>query len=142
MRFVIRGLLVLYLVFAQHIAWADIAVVTASESAIGSMSLEEAQLLYLGRLTALRDRTPVQLLDLPPGDTRDAFYQRLTGRNPVQIRAYWSRMVFTGRARPPQQVASDAAMVNALLVDLHSVGYLPVGSVPASLRTLLTLTPP
>jgi hypothetical protein len=39
-------------------------------------------------------------VDLPNGQVRDEFYLKLTGKNPAQIQAYWSRLVFTGRALP------------------------------------------
>lgn len=139
MRTLVQTLSLLLLMLVINAALADIAVVSARDGGIETLSEDEAQLLYLGRLTALRDGTQVRLLDLPPGDVRDQFYRLLTGRNPVQIRAYWSRMVFTGRGRPPRQMESSTEMVETLRREPNSIGYLPAHTVPPDLRILMFL---
>lgn len=131
-------LVVLGLVLAGSAA-AEIVLVTDADGAIDVVSREEAEQLYLGRLSALKDGTPVRLLDLPPGPARDAFYLELTGKNATQVRAYWSRMVFTGRARPPREVAGPDALRAALREDPHLIGYLPADELAPDLRVLLRL---
>lgn len=123
--------------FAQ--AEAPIVIVAGAGSAISELSKEQAEQLYLGRVSALRGGTPVSLADLPPGPTRDRFYARLTGKNPSQIRAHWSRMVFTGRALPPREV-TDAEQLRALLAaDPDLIGYLPATAADDRLKILLRL---
>lgn len=120
-------------------AEAPIVIVAGAGSAISELSKEQAEQLYLGRASTLRGGTPVSLADLPPGPTRDRFYARLTGKNPSQIRAHWSRMVFTGRALPPREVA-DAEQLRALLAaEPDLIGYLPVAAADERLKILLRL---
>lgn len=118
---------------------AEIVVVTGARSAITSLSARQAEQLYLGRVRHLADDTPVSLADLPAGAVRDRFYERLTGKNPAQIRAYWSRMVFTGRALPPDEVAGIDALRARLANDPHLIGYLPAAAAGTDLRVLLRL---
>lgn len=120
-------------------AHGETVLVSARNSAISNISREEAEQLYLGRLNALRDGTPVRLLDLPAGPIRNAFYQQLTGKNPTQTRAYWSRIVFTGRARPPREVAGPEQLLAALKQDPNLIGYLHVYELSPDLRILLHL---
>lgn len=126
-------------IFASNEAMADIVLVTAADGPIVQISREEAEQLYLGRLSALRDGTPVRLLDLPAGETRDDFYLRLLGKNSIQTRAYWSRMVFTGRARPPREVADEAELRALMSRDPNLIGYLAEGARTSDLRVLLRL---
>ena len=82
---------------------ADLVIVASPRSGAIELSREQAEKLYLGRTTTLADGTPVKLVDLPSGTTRDEFYLKLTNKNPSQILAYRSRLVFTGpqcRQRP------------------------------------------
>lgn len=118
----------------------DIVLVTAADGPIDTLGLDIAEQLYLGRRSALADGRPVQLLDLPAGPARDRFYQRLTGKNPAQIRAYWSRLVFTGRALPPREASGIDEARRILLETPGTIGYLPAtrASDPA-LRILLRL---
>ncbi|MCB1887451.1 MAG: hypothetical protein KDH20_07580 [Rhodocyclaceae bacterium] len=114
-------------------------IVTAKSSAIEVITQDEAAKLYLGRTTTLADNTSVTLIDLPPGAERDRFYQALTGKNPVQIRANWSRQVFTGRALPPRQADSLEQLRDWLLSDERSIGYMPASGLGDGLRPLLVI---
>ncbi|ANQ83764.1 hypothetical protein dqs_0689 [Azoarcus olearius] len=120
-------------------AWAELVLVAARSGPIPALSREEAEQLYLGRRTTLADGTPVSLVDLPAGAARDSFYQELTGKNPSQTRAYWSRLVFTGRALPPREAATVAEARDWIATRPGTIGYLPVGSPDDRLRVLLRL---
>lgn len=121
-------------------AWAEMSIVTGQGSAIASLSRSEAERLYLGRTTTLADNSAVTLVDLPPGTARDKFYLDLTGKNPVQTRANWSRQVFTGRALPPRQATSMDELRTWLISDPHSIGYMPTSQIPTDLRSLLEIS--
>lgn len=139
MQVLLRCLLLTLLVGATTALATEIALVTAREGAIRQIERNDAEQLYLGRLSALPNGTPVRLHDLPPGPIRNAFYQHLIRKNALQTRAHWSRMVFTGRARPPVETSGHEAMIGAILADPNAIGYLPAEFVPDSLRTLLVV---
>ncbi len=121
-------------------AHAEVILVTSADSSVETLNREDAEQLYLGRRSSLSGGSPLLLLDLPPGPVRDRFYRLLTGKNPSQIRAYWSRMVFTGRALPPRESASIEDARRLLLENPGTVGYLPATfSTDPSLRILLRL---
>lgn len=125
--------------FSGPASAAEVVLVTAINSRISILSTDEASQLYLGRRTTLEDGTQVSLYDLPIGPTRDRLYTLLTGKNPSQIRAYWSRQVFTGRALPPREASSQADLPTLLLNDPTAIGYLPDGPLDPRLRVLLKL---
>ena len=118
-------LLAILLGLAAYPAQAgEVLLVTARTSTIETLSRNEAEQLYLGRRATLASRISL-LVDLPPGKTRDDFYRKLTSKNPSQIRAHWSRMVFTGRALPPKE-ASDVDDARRLLIENpNAIAYLP-----------------
>lgn len=124
---------------AEPGAGPEIVVVAGPASPIESLSAQQAAQLYLGRVQHLADGTPVTLADLPAGALRDRFYEQLTGRNPAQIRAYWSRMVFTGRALPPTEVANVDELRTRLASDPQLIGYMPAKIAGNDVRVLLRL---
>jgi len=125
-----------------RLAWADIALVTGRQSNIQDLSREEAAQLYLGHRATLANGQAAVLIDLPPGPVRDAFYLSLTGKNPAQIRAYWSRQVFTGRALPPRQASGMEEILRWLAEGRASLAYLPMEALDPRVRVLLTLPAP
>ena len=134
-----RVVLPLLLAIAAAPLQAQVVVVTADAGPVKALSRSEAEQLYLGRRTTLDNGLSVSLVDLPSGAARNQFYQLLTGKNPGQIRAYWSRQVFTGRALPPREAASIEEVRELLIAEPASIGYLPEGDVDKRLRVLLRL---
>jgi len=120
-------------------AQAGTVLVCAVDSPIASLSREQAEQLYLGRSRELPGGIAVTLVDLPPGPVRDDFYMQLTGKNPAQIRAYWSRMVFTGRALPPREARDVEEALDWLAANPRLIAYLPESAAGPEVRTLLRL---
>lgn len=117
-----------------------LALVSASASGTASLDRETAAQLFLGRRTTLADGRAVTLIDLPAGAERDRFYLQLTGKNPSQIRAYWSRLVFTGRAQPPREAADVGDARRLVLATPGAIAYLPLTAAQdPGLSILLTL---
>ncbi len=118
---------------------AEFIIFSSANSRVDALSHEQAEQLYLGRRSALPDGTPANLVDLPAGPLRDRFYLLLTGKNPGQIRAWWSRQVFSGRALPPREASSLEEMRRWVKGDPGALGYLPSGEATEGLKVLLRL---
>ena len=117
-----------------------LAIVAAREGGLTELDRETAEQLYLARRTTLPNGRTVTLVDLPAGPARDQFYLQLTRKNPSQIRAYWSRMVFTGRAHPPHEANDQEDALRRVLTDPSALAYLPAASVVGQpLNVLLRL---
>ena len=133
-------ILLVALSFGQAARAQGVVLVSARAGGIPELDRETAAQLYLGRRTSLPDGRSARLLDLPSGPERDLFYERLTAKNPSQIRAYWSRMVFTGRAHPPHEANDQEDALRRVLTDPSALAYLPAASVVGQpLNVLLRL---
>lgn len=118
-------------VFAQ----ADLVVVTGNNSSITSLTESEARQLFSGQLKAVAGQR-VQPLDLPSSTSqREEFYRKLMGRSPDQMRAYWTRLIFTGQGKPPREVANTQELTS-LVRSGNYIGYLPADAATAELRIL------
>jgi ABC-type phosphate transport system substrate-binding protein len=102
----------------------------------GGTALSKDQLanIYLGRTFDLK---PV---DLPEGNaTRDQFYKKATDRDPAQVKAVWSRIIFTGKGQAPAVAADAAAVKKAVAADPKGIGYIEKAAVDGSVKVVLTL---
>jgi hypothetical protein len=102
----------------------------------GATPLTKGQVasIYLGRNNNLK---PVDLPESNP--LREAFYKKATDRDPPQIKAVWSRLVFTGQGQPPKELADVAAVKKAVAADPKAVGYIDKAQVDASVKVVLAL---
>lgn len=82
---------------------------------------------------------------LTPIDQRDAlnvkqeFYLKVTGKNPNQLNAYWSRLMFTGKGVPPQTVRNDDEVLNAVRANPGFVGYIDATKVDDTVKVLFSM---
>jgi hypothetical protein len=118
-------------------AASGVQLVTSAKGAVNVLSREEATQLLLGHRNRLNDGTPVTLIDLPSGQIRARLYQILTGKNPVQVRANWSRLVFSGRVRPPLEASNENEALEWLINTPNAIGYLPSAVNDKRIKVLL-----
>jgi hypothetical protein len=110
----------------------DVVVIMAPDAA--PLTKEQIANVYLGRSL---DYKPV---DLPESTaTRNDFYKKATDRDAAQVKAAWSRLMFTGHAQAPKVLADAAAVKKAVAADNKSVGYIDKADVDSSVKVILTL---
>src|SRR3979490_1440481 len=107
-------------------ARADDIVVIANPAA-PPISREQIADIYLARNSAW---TPI---DQAAGSSIYAeFYKKATGRDTAQVKAIWSRILFTGRGVPPKQLPDSAAVKKAVAANPNAVGYIEKSAVDAT----------
>lgn len=133
-----KSLLVMLLCAISLSVQAEIVVVSGKNLNITSLSESEVRQLFSGQLKTMQGIT-VQALDLP-GNTshRDDFYRQLMGRSPEQMRAYWTRLIFTGQGKPPREVTSVQELLT-LVGSGNYIGYLPADAVTGQVQVLYRL---
>lgn len=99
-----------------------------------TLDREHVEQIYMGqslRMTAydLPDASPV----------KEQFYQRLAGRSLAQVRANWSRLMFSGRARPPDELINAKAVRRTVASNTDSIGYIAESEVDETVKVVLTL---
>jgi hypothetical protein len=120
-------------VFAAAQLKAEEIVVIVNPAA-GPIGKEQIADLYLARGSGW---TPIDQSAESPIYVE--FYKKATGRDIAQIKAIWSRILFTGRGLPPKQLASSAAVKKAVAADPRAVGYIEKSAVDASVKVALAL---
>jgi|TARA_Y100001968_G_C19442550_1_gene763364 hypothetical protein len=119
---------------------AALAVVVAKDSKIESISKRELVDVYMGRFDVLESGQIVQPVDYKNGSVfRGLFYRALVNKNERQINAYWSRLIFSGRAKPPLQVSSPEQSLAYLRRNQSALAYMPVERVSEEMKIVLIL---
>ena len=119
---------------------AALAVVVAKTSKIESISKRELVDVYMGRFDVLESGHKVQPVDYENGtELRSLFYRSLVNKSERQINAYWSRLIFSGRAKPPVQVASPEESLSFILDNQSALSYIPVNRVSEEMKIVLVL---
>lgn len=113
-------------------AWSQVAVVMGPGAS--PLSKEQVANLYLGRSFDLKP------LDLPESSPlREQFYKKAADRDLNQVKATWSRIVFSGKGQAPKELPDAAAVKKAVAADPKAVGYIEKSAVDGSVKAVLML---
>jgi ABC-type phosphate transport system substrate-binding protein len=131
--------LLLSLVFCSiaERAIADVVVVVSAKSPLKELSLDQLSGIFLGKIAVLPDGMRVAPIDQSEGvTTRDTFYARYTGKSATQVRAYWSKLIFSGKGQPPRSAHDDETVKRLLGEHPDWVGYIDRSALDGSVRPL------
>lgn len=121
-------------------AFAEVVVIVNPNTAENMVSLEDAANIFLKRKSVLNKGTRINPVDQEEGSAvRDAFYQKVVDKNPSQIKAYWSTMIFTGRGTPPPAAIDSMEVRNIVASTPGTIGYIDAAEVDDSVKVILTL---
>ncbi len=119
---------------------AQVVVVAGTHSAASTLTMEQVASLFLGKSAQVPGMGVALLLDQPESAAvRELFYTKVTGKSTAQIKAAWSRLVFSGKATPPKEIANSAAVKKMVAANPNTLGYIEKSAVDASVKVLLTV---
>jgi len=70
---------------------------------------------------------------------RDDFYTKVANKSGAQVKAYWAKLVFTGKGQPPKDAGDSAGVKSAVAANPAAVGYVDKSVVDGSVKVVLAL---
>jgi ABC-type phosphate transport system substrate-binding protein len=117
---------------------ADVVAVVSVDSHVTTLTKNQLTDIFLGRAARFPDGTVAVPIDQAEGSSaRDEFYLKVTGKSAAQLKAYWSKIIFTGRGQPPPVVASGVELKRRLGKGTDVIGYIDASLVDDSVRVVL-----
>lgn len=114
-------------------ALAQIAVIVHPSNS-ANLTNEELVRIYTGRSNAFN---AVNLAETVP--LRAQFDEKGVGRTSAQLKAHWSKLVFTGKGIPPTELASEQEVLNFVASNPQAIGYISAASVSDAVKVALTI---
>lgn len=91
-------------------------------NAAASLSKDDLDAIYNGKKANWPDGSKIVLAILD-GPAHEAFLKDYVGKTPAQFSASWKKIVFTGKAKAPQECKDDAAMAAFVAATPGAIGY-------------------
>jgi ABC-type phosphate transport system substrate-binding protein len=119
------------LLLAAVPAFAEVVAVVGAKSPAASMSSEQVAQFFLGKSTSM---TPIDQAD--GSAVRNEFYKKVADKEASQAKALWSKLVFTGKATLPKEMAGSAEVKKAVAADPKAIGYIEKSAVDATVKVV------
>jgi len=121
------------------VAFAQVAVVMGAKSP-ATMTKEEISALFLGKSDQIPGVGVALMLDQAESNAvRESFYSKVTGKSGPQVKAAWSRLVFSGKATPPKEVSNSAEVKKLVATNANAIGYIEKSAVDGTVKVLLSV---
>lgn len=122
------------------VAQAQVAVIVNPKSPTATMTADQVSAIFLGKSNTLPSGAAAQAADLPESAaTREQFYSKVTGKQSAQVKAAWSRLVFSGKATPPKELATAADVKKYVAANPDAIGYIEKSAVDGSVKVVLSV---
>jgi ABC-type phosphate transport system substrate-binding protein len=134
-RCTILGLL---LTLAAGVGKADVVVVVSTKCEASTLSKSQVTDIFLGKTTRFPDGAPAVAIDQVEGSpARDEFYNTFANKSSAQVKAHWTKIIFTGRGQPPKSVPNSAEVKKLIAANPRAIGYIERSEVDGTVKVLV-----
>jgi len=139
MKHHIEALLICTSLFSLQSALAQVAVIVAAKSDIASLTSDQVSAIYLGKTDKFPNGSTALPFDQAAGSSvRISFYDKATGKSEAQVKAAWSRLVFSGKGTPPKEISSSAEIKKLVSTNPNTIGYIEKTAVDSSVKVIFS----
>ncbi len=135
---IIKVVLLTSLFSLPSLALADVSVIV---NAANGATINEGDLprIFLGKVKQFSSGDKITIINLKfKQATRNEFEKKVLNKSASQVKAYWSKLMFSGKGKPPKELASDKDILAFVAANPGAIGYVDEASVDGSVKVVKT----
>ena len=129
---ILRQLIFIFFATLPMLSFAGVVIVHPSNGA--NLDTSTIKKIYLGKSKSFPGGSQAIPLDLESGDVREQFINTVIGKSESQLKAYWSKLIFTGKGQAPKTVETEAEAVKLVSQNPNLIAYVSDGAVNDSVK--------
>ena len=100
-------------------------IIVHKDNPINEISRKELSKYFLKKITKWNNGERINPVDLYADDPlRNSFSRLVHNRDTHSIKAYWQKMIFSGRAIPPPERIKESEIIEFVQNDIGAIGYI------------------
>jgi ABC-type phosphate transport system substrate-binding protein len=104
-------------------------IVVHGSNPVSALSAQEVSKMFLKKISRWQNGKRVTPVDLEERSlVRESFSERVHAKDTAAIKAYWQRMIFSGRDVPPPEKDSTEGVLEYVREHEGAIGYVPAGT--------------
>ncbi len=130
-------LILLYLISSLSFAEVAVIVNTANNSEISD---DDIKRMFLGKNKSFANGESVKAINLKSGNAvRAEFEKKVLGKSNSQVKAYWSKLIFSGKPKPLKELTSDSEVLTLVSSTPNAIAYIDASKVDSSVTVVKKL---
>jgi ABC-type phosphate transport system substrate-binding protein len=116
----------------------ELVVIVSARNPIGALRADQVADIFLAQVGHFPDGADAVALDQGVGSPlRNEFYAKVAAKSPALVKAYWAKMIFTGRGQPPKEAPNSVAVRKLVADNPALIGYIDKSALDASVKPVL-----
>lgn len=115
-------------------AFAELVIVVNPQNPATRMFPSQAAQFFLGGSVLF---VPVEQAENSP--IRAEFYKKVLEKEPAQVQAIWSKIVFTGKGKPPREFKNSTEVKKAVSENVKAIAYIEKAAVDDTVKVIATV---
>jgi ABC-type phosphate transport system substrate-binding protein len=115
-------------------AFAELVIIVNPQNPATRLYTSQASQFFLGGSNMF---TPVEQAENSP--IRSEFYKKVLEKEPGQVKAIWSKLEFTGKAKAPREYKSSVEVKKAVGEDPKAIGYIEKSAVDDTVKVVTSV---
>lgn len=115
---------------------ADVVVIVSSKTPINTLNEEQVRELFLGETKTINGNLLLPLDQTLGENSRNYFYTEIIKKSEAELKAYRSRLIFTGKGQAPLVIGTDAEMQHMISNNPNLIGYSTATGLSSSVKVV------
>ncbi|NUZ09466.1 phosphate ABC transporter substrate-binding protein [Pseudoalteromonas sp. McH1-7] len=112
----------------------DVIVNPANNSALDESEIKQ---IFIGKAKSFSDGSKaLPITQVDGSSVTDEFNEKVLNKSSSQLKAYWSKLVFTGKGTPPKEAADDAEVIKLVASNPNLIGFVSSGAADGSVKVV------
>ena len=125
-----------------NIMATELYVIVNKNNNVNSLEISDLKKIYLGKKKRFESGKKIKVIDYKGNDeVKKVFYQLVARRSVRDVKNYWYKLVFTGKAVPPVPLKSAKEVVEYVENNESAIGYVPKEAINDKVKSILKLQP-
>jgi len=117
--------------------FAGVSVIVHPDNPNTTLEAKDLQKIFLGKTKKFPSGDKVVPIDLSQdSQTKAAFYEGIIKKKMSQLTAYWSKLIFTGKAQPPKAVSSEEEAIKYVSENPDAIAYVDSSKVTDKVKVI------
>ncbi|CAH9057815.1 hypothetical protein PSECIP111951_01745 [Pseudoalteromonas holothuriae] len=119
-------------------AYAEVAIVV-HPSNTSSFDQSTIKKIFLGKAKSFSNGRSAILISTSAKDpVTDEFNTKVIGKSSSQVKAYWSKILFTGKGTPPQEMDSASEVIATVSSNPDAIAYVDASAASDAVKVVAT----
>lgn len=136
MKLLAKSIAAIALCLASAAASADIAIIVNINNN-NTITEKDINRIFLGKNKSFSSGDSVKAVNLKSGNTiRTEFEKKALGKSGKQVKAYWSKLIFSGKAKPLVESGSEAEALKYVAENPQSIAYIDANKINDTVKVV------